>query len=212
MKSAIDWLNSNEGALMVIVTFIYVIATIAICYFNSKSAKAAQDQITASITQQKQNAGIQLYNLRKQALQMVADEKYNEVFWDVSALFPDDIDKAFQKVVFKKQRATVIQAKMFQFETHITLDRPKDADEYRRLAARSEAIDATEEEKAAFLSFCDTHRYTFYDKVNNEMVTLDYRQLSIDFTSLNCELKALRTQLLLKMRNFIKSSISSDQE
>ncbi len=44
----IAWINENNGFLMVIITFAYVIATVFICIFNAKSAKASRDQIAAS--------------------------------------------------------------------------------------------------------------------------------------------------------------------
>ena len=47
----IDWLNNNSGFIMAILTFVYVIATILICYFNYKSAKATSDQTKESYKQ-----------------------------------------------------------------------------------------------------------------------------------------------------------------
>ena len=48
MQSIISFLNANEGALMVVITTVYVIATIAICWANIKSAKASKDQVKAA--------------------------------------------------------------------------------------------------------------------------------------------------------------------
>ncbi len=47
----INWLNDNSGFIMAILTFVYVIATILICIFNYKSAKATNDQIKESYKQ-----------------------------------------------------------------------------------------------------------------------------------------------------------------
>ena len=44
----IDWLNANNGALMAVLTFVYVIATILICVFNYKSASATRKQTEES--------------------------------------------------------------------------------------------------------------------------------------------------------------------
>lgn len=44
-KSIVTFLNDNEGALMVIITFVYVIATCFICWANLRSAKASKDQL-----------------------------------------------------------------------------------------------------------------------------------------------------------------------
>ncbi len=48
IKSFVEFLNKNEGALMVIITFVYVFATILICIFNGRSAKASREQVSES--------------------------------------------------------------------------------------------------------------------------------------------------------------------
>ena len=70
-----DWLlhiievcNNNDGFVMGLLTFVYVAATILICRFNFKSAKAASDQIEASNLIQKQNIDIQLFEMRKKLI------------------------------------------------------------------------------------------------------------------------------------------------
>lgn len=48
MKEIIKFLNDNNGALMVVITLVYVIATVLICIFNYKSSKAADKQLDES--------------------------------------------------------------------------------------------------------------------------------------------------------------------
>ena len=48
LKDIVTFLNNNEGALMVIITLIYVIATIRICRANIKAADAAREQLVES--------------------------------------------------------------------------------------------------------------------------------------------------------------------
>lgn len=47
----ITWLNTNNGFVMALLTFVYVVATILICIFNYKSAKATNDQTKESYKQ-----------------------------------------------------------------------------------------------------------------------------------------------------------------
>ena len=47
----INWLNQNNGFIMSLLTFVYVVATILICVFNYKSAKATKDQTKESYNQ-----------------------------------------------------------------------------------------------------------------------------------------------------------------
>ena len=51
MKTIIEFLNQNNGALMVVITIIYVVATVLICIFNYKSSKAAHQQLKESRSQ-----------------------------------------------------------------------------------------------------------------------------------------------------------------
>ena len=46
MTEVICFLDQHEGSLMVLITAVYVLATILICWANIKSAKAAQEQLT----------------------------------------------------------------------------------------------------------------------------------------------------------------------
>ena len=48
MQAILSFLNNNEGAIMVIMTGVYVFATIRICRFNAKSVKATRDQVAES--------------------------------------------------------------------------------------------------------------------------------------------------------------------
>ncbi len=49
--SVVTWLNDNNGFVMAILTSVYVIATILICIFNYKSAKATKEQTRESYKQ-----------------------------------------------------------------------------------------------------------------------------------------------------------------
>ena len=55
MKELIEYLNNNQGALMVLITFVYVVATIAICIANIKSAKASKEQLEESKKQHEES-------------------------------------------------------------------------------------------------------------------------------------------------------------
>ena len=51
MECIMEYLNTNSDALMVIITIVYVVATIAICAANIMSANATRNQIKVSQTQ-----------------------------------------------------------------------------------------------------------------------------------------------------------------
>lgn len=51
MENLVNCLNQNNGFVMALLTFVYVIATIFICIFNYKSAKATKEQTKESYKQ-----------------------------------------------------------------------------------------------------------------------------------------------------------------
>lgn len=48
MALIIQWMNENNGFIIGLLTLVYVVATIFICVFNSKSANATREQIVES--------------------------------------------------------------------------------------------------------------------------------------------------------------------
>ncbi len=83
----IGWFNQNNGFLMVIITFVYVVATILICIFNWRSAKASREQISESQRQQRQNIGLQLYAMRKDVVNKIGNQQFDDALWDMQLLF-----------------------------------------------------------------------------------------------------------------------------
>lgn len=49
MGDMINWLNQNQGFVMGILTFVYVLATIVICLFNGKTVRANNKQIQKQV-------------------------------------------------------------------------------------------------------------------------------------------------------------------
>ncbi len=100
--------------LMVIITFVYVIATIIICVFNGKSANAAKQQLEFSQEQQAQNNRIQLLEKRIELISFldseisklpnwktdISNRIYSPVFKnEIMAYFDDDFYKFYTKLI-----------------------------------------------------------------------------------------------------------------
>ena len=117
--NATDWITAISSALMVIITYVYVKATIHISKSNKESAEASRKQIEESQKQQKQNVGLQLYAMRKEIIHKITDKQYNEVFWDVPLLFNDELSSEFQNVASKAQKIEKLQTAIDLFENGI---------------------------------------------------------------------------------------------
>lgn len=89
-----DYLNINEGALMVIITFVYVLATIGIFIYNGRSAKATREQVLESQRQFEESKRLEYrpyldiatvedsfeYNLFDSDIQLLLGNRYAEEF------------------------------------------------------------------------------------------------------------------------------------
>ena len=118
-------MNENSGALLVIVTFVYVVATVFICIYNGKSAKASREQIIASQKQQKQNAGLQLYSMRKEIVNKIAKQQYNDVFWDLPLLFNIKLSDEFHNIAYEAGRLEKMEVLIHSFEEELRILLPK---------------------------------------------------------------------------------------
>jgi len=91
--------NDNDGFIMGLLTFVYVIATILICIFNYKSAKAAGKQIEASNLIQKQNIDMQLFEMRKNLIRDLEEALAIKVQYFTKNLFGSDTKAKYEEKV-----------------------------------------------------------------------------------------------------------------
>lgn len=126
----INWINENEGFLMVMITCAYVVATILICVFNGISAKASRDQIAASQKQQEQNTGLQLYSVRSEIINKIWKHKFEEVFWDVHMLFNQKISDEFDALFREEQKLNKPRIEIQYFEEELNIILPQRAKHY----------------------------------------------------------------------------------
>lgn len=82
LNTTIAWCNSNQGFIMVVLTAIYVIATIFIYRANNKSAKATERTLKQNSDIQRQNVNIQLFSDRFDLynnIKIILENKHNRI-------------------------------------------------------------------------------------------------------------------------------------
>ena len=110
----IEWLNSNQGFVMTILTAVYVGATVLICIFNNKSAKAAARQLDEMQRSQEQNVKIQLFEKRYElysSLNVLC--QFAKLVFGKTVTNPSTGDilppkKAFTQVLFDEQEFRIV--------------------------------------------------------------------------------------------------------
>ena len=202
--TVLKWLNDNNGALMVIITIVYVIATVFISLSNKKSADASQRQIETSQRQQEQNVGLQLYSMRKEIITKLMHKQYNEIFWDIPLLFNDEINDEFQKVAFKAGRIESLQKSIGQFEAELEILAGEKA---------SNHVKQIREELKTFDDITPLQEY-LVGILSHKATHTDVKKYIDEYIEHVSEVRVLETkrgiettQLISKLRDFIKESI-----
>lgn len=206
----IQWMNENDGFLMAIITFVYVIATGLICYFNGKSAASSRKQIEEAQKQQKQNAGLQLYSLRKDVLNSLKKKEYNKIYWDVALLFDDEIFDSFSVIASKAEELekTQLNIKVFEGDLFLLCPNPNASarcQEEILLAKEKQDYSRLKDEVITVL-----HRINTNESVDEHCE--QYLETVKRSDELNLQIGGLSAELFLKMQKFIKESISIDRE
>ena len=198
-----NWITAISSALMVLITLVYVIATIRISRSNKESAEASRKQIEESQKQQKQNVGLQLYGLRKDAINRVSQKQYNEVFWDIPLLFNDELLSEFQKVALKAGRLEELQKSINVFEAELGVLAGSDASSHitkvREITAQDD-INRLRQSVTEALFRAGTH-------VDVSKSVETYIAQVAEMKELEFQCGAENVQLIFKLRDFVKKSI-----
>lgn len=199
---------SKSDILMVIITCIYVVATIVICVFNGRSAKAAKEQLEAakneleeSRKQHRQNAGIQLYTIRKNFITQFKEKNYNDMVWDASILFSKEVSAAVKNTMLAYEKYCNAQHYLDLFEDRMRDDDPELYNEYCRLL-NSPAENTTD----AITALC--YGYAPIIEENGEKRRLRYADLIADFQEKKSAHEALSNSAFLQLKGELKNSIS----
>ena len=202
LSNIITWFNDNNGALMVLITVIYVIATISISRSNKKSADASRKQIEASQKQQEQNVGLQLYAMRKEVIDKLSKDKYNEVYWDIPLLFNNELFQEFSVLANRKPQIDELQKEVFTFELEFyALFDERAKREIERL--RKEANTPT-----GLASLREYIEKQFEDQNIRTTASLEkYLEQVAQLHKIMSQCETEKEQVLKKLRLFIKDSI-----
>jgi hypothetical protein len=214
---------------MIIITALYVVATIAIGFFSWRSSKAAEKQIDAlekqlttsekqlkaaemqineMTAQQKQNVGIQLYGRRINIRDLFSQEKYYEAWREAPLLFDqyisDEIFKLAQCYDYLKNTRSNLSA----YESYLRFEKGEDIHtQFVSLRSNANLTNSTDAQTSALYDFADQYDMPFTDEEGNTTVT-KYRELAEkeerQLTRVNC----LHIETAKMIEAFIRNSIS----
>lgn len=123
----IDWCNQNQGFAMVLLTLVYVIATVVICIFNYKSAKATTEQTKELKRQFDENnrafLTVTMQKLKNGLITLCIENHGNKIAKNVNIKINDEFVKILQddlaqrniKNLLNSSFAVGIQQKFYTF-------------------------------------------------------------------------------------------------
>ena len=196
--------------LMVIITGIYVIATISICVSNYRSANSSKEQLHEMKKQQEQNIGIQLYEKRKEVISNFNADNYNKYYWDIMILFPSETFDDFVKLSSIRQQINDLENRKDYFENHLknynieAFKKYKDLEQYYK-----DGRDEYKSEIEEFLQLCDEYSFAQSYQLDNQIVNYDMRKILNNINNKTKELSIKEVNFSLKLKKFLKESISA---
>lgn len=210
MSEIIAWIDTHNGSLVVIITFVYVVATVFICIYSKESANAAHESVVEAQKALKKSIDLQVYERMIQLASNLERNDYSNTTMEISVLFGVPIWKQVEKLkkllsdldMWEKNRkkyTKLCEAEGYDYE----LDW---AAEQEGASAGTVKEAQTQSEKFAVL-----FDYTsFNPAVDPEPDRYDWHEISTSIDSLENEISTRQKQLKKEVYKILKSKITVD--
>ena len=200
MELVLNWIELHSGALTVLCTLIYVIATIFICIYNKRSANAAQTALQKSMD-------LQMYDRMLSIASKIEQNDYSNSTMEITLLFGMSVWQQVEKVkslsdalnTYKKKKQRYWEL-CYKYGYDDMLDVKA-----RRENAPQEVIDAANRQKK-FFAIIDEERSD--SEVDPEEYNRD--EILSSIARLQNEISVLQKQLKNNIYTILKSKITID--
>ena len=200
------WFSADWA--LVIITTIYVAATIFLCIYNRKSAKAAEEQIKQAKIALQKSIDIQLYDKMMSIGNNIDCNDYSNTHIEVSVIFDEHIWEQIETIkqfesylnnwVDKKKRYEELLAKSdYDFLLDAEADKLCATEELKDLAAR-------QAEKYTVLEDIEG----FNPEYMEEPESYNIDEISSNIKRAESEIEKLQAELKTEIQQQIKSKIS----
>lgn len=193
-------LENSWDALSAVGSLLGAIGTIAAVWFAVIST-IRQEKLNRKY--QEQNKGLDLYPVRRNALQLLDDEKYDEVYWDAVLLFrPEVADRvATIRMCVDCYRNSCELLELYE-QSMENCD-PEPYNKYQILTSTPEDTENSDE----LLELCDKFTPIVYVPQYDEREMLNYRDIQDEIRKTRSHINRLHYEIRDMMRDEIICSI-----
>lgn len=193
-------LESSWDAISAVASLVGAVGAIAAMCF---SVFALGKEIKLSQQQQRQNAALNLYPKRREALRLFSEGKYDEMYWDATILFSSEIVDKITNVSLCKNQLDSYCSLIEEYQNKMKNERPDLYNRFQSLVSQEHI----QEDHNELLELCDQFKPMADNTVNGERILLDYGELATHFEGTRYKYQGLHNDLFLIMKNEIKKSI-----
>lgn len=200
MEVILNWIELHSGALTVLCTIIYVIATIFICVYNKRSANAAQSALQKSMD-------LQMYDRMLSIASKIEQNDYSSSTMEITLLFGMSVWQQVEKI---KRLSNTLSAWEEKQNRYWELCYEYGYDDMLDIKASQESasqavIDAANRQKKSFAIISETP--SDFDEDPEEY---NREEIVSSITHLQDELSVLQKQLKNNLYTILKSKITID--
>lgn len=199
--SAADW-------IMVIITGVYVLATIAICYFNKKSADAAHEQAKQAQKALQKSVDLQLFDRMIAVSNKLENDDYSSSTMEISVLFGLPIWKQVESL---KRLTSELDSWKFKEKKYNELCVEQGYDYNLAQEAEIEGADekTIQEAQAQDEKYSIIYDYDSYDPYHGiEADKYDWKEISTTIKNLKEQIQKEQKQLKNDVYEILKSKIT----
>lgn len=200
MEVILNWIELHSGALTVLCTIIYVIATIFICVYNKRSANAAQSALQKSMD-------LQMYDRMLSIASKIEQNDYSSSTMEITLLFGMSVWQQVEKI---KSLSNALSAWEEKKNRYWELCYEYGYDDILDIKASQEnasqaVIDAANRQKKSFAIISEMP-----SEFDEDPEEYNRDEILSSITHLQDEISVLQKQLKNNLYTILKSKITID--
>ena len=168
------------------------------------------EQKKDSERQQRQNVGISLYPLRKEALKKVQRKEYDELLWDMGILFSSQVTDLIWNAATYNDKCKAYLNDYEQYKEMLKTECPELYEKYRDLLSSISKSDVYNDQWKTSFTESEDYRPNFRD-LTNDIGPMNSQELIEKIIDTSREEACYRGKAFFAMKDEIKRSVHGEE-